>query len=72
MFGIDLCYDKENSILSISIRYQKERAEENLVMRDLIGENLVEPTETQTYAPNHHSYAETVKRGSCKPQRLEL
>ena len=34
-------------------------------MRDLIGKNIVvEPTETQTYIPKHHSCAETVKRGS--------
>ena len=36
VYRIDLCYDKENSIRSISIQYQKERAEENLVIGELV------------------------------------
>ena len=65
--GIDLCYDKENASLALSVRYQKQQVRENLLLRSLIEERESydgETIERQVYYPVNHHYVETIKQGN--------
>ena len=72
--GIDLRFDETNSVLGLTLRYKKERAEDNVTIADNIRRRkernnesssaIQNPVQVRAYSSEAHNFQSTIKAGA--------